>query len=225
MAKLSLFILLFSFQLLATEKTIIGEDQIERLADFDESSEIYQFSRATGRIKVPGPFGINDFCTVSLISEDLIVTAAHCFDKEKLHKWKVYFEYYDRSGKNKAPYKVKEFVFKDKELDIAVLRLTEPAGKKYGFYTIATVAPEIGSELLIVQHPALQPKSISRKDCFYKAFVEGLLIHTCDTENYSSGSPIFNNAGEIVAIHQGWVETDQGDFNYSKMIIDILNEI
>jgi V8-like Glu-specific endopeptidase len=218
-----LLTLLLASQVFANEKTVIGEDDIERLHNIEIQSELYQQSKATGRMQVPGKLSINDYCTVSLISENEVLTAAHCLNKkQKLHKLKVFFEYYDRAGKNKNPYFVKKIVYQDKESDLLILELTEPAGKKYGFYPIAKERPLEGDALLVIQHPALKPKSVSRKNCFYEAYVEELIIHTCDTYNYSSGSPIFNLNYEIVGVHQGWVETSEGDYNYGKFVIDLL---
>ena len=64
-----------------------------------------------------------------------------------------------------------------------------------------------GDKLYVIQHPAGEAKQISDLDCTVKDVpVNGYaprldFSHTCDTLGGSSGSPVFNEAGEVVGLH------------------------
>lgn len=205
----------------AAPSIIIGEDEIEKLHDLDARSEIFQKSAATGRLQLPGTLGIHDYCTVSLISENEIITAAHCLTKRDPMKMTAYFEYYTKATKHNHPFKVKSVKLDAKDIDIAILELEDKPGKIYGFYPFAKQTPAVGEPLLIYEHPGLDVKSLSRKNCAILDHNEANLLHSCDTENYSSGSAILNSRYEIVGIHQG-VVVDQGETaNYGHFVVGL----
>lgn len=201
---LALSTLSVSFSSWASNKVITGEDETESLSQLDPQSEIYRKSSPTGRVKVPGVLGINDYCTISLISGNTAITAAHCFDSNtNFSRLTAYFEYYDRSTRNDRPYRVTRIVSRSLESDIMVLELEGNPGEIYGTYPIATDEPVVGDALVIYQHQGLAPKSVSRVNCQYGGTEGSYFFHTCDTQNYSSGSPILNSRFELVAVHQG----------------------
>lgn len=195
----------------------IGEDEIEKLNTFDKTSEIYKHSRATGRMKIPGPLGIADYCTVSLISSNEILTAAHCLKKEA-EKLSVYFEYYTKESKKINPYRVLSIKYNSPIEDIAILVLEGNPGEIYGKYSFAKKIPKQGSPLIIYQHPGLDEKSISQKNCRILDFDNAELAHSCDTHNYSSGSPILNERFEIVGVHQGSASDLNTTVNYGRIM-------
>lgn len=200
---LTFVLLLISFSIFASPSTVIGEDEIEKLNSFDKNSEIYRQSRPTGRMRIPGLLGIADYCTVSLISPNEILTAAHCLKEKPAEKLTVYFEYYSKDSKKNNPYRVLSIKYNSPVEDIAILVLEDRPGEVYGHYHFAKKIPKTGSSLYVFQHPGLDEKSISRKNCHLLDFDTAELAHSCDTHNYSSGSPILNEKFEIVGVHQG----------------------
>ena len=217
---ISLFLLipLMSF---ASPNVIIGEDELEKLKDLDPRSEIYQKSLPTGRLKLPGPLGIPDYCTVSLVSPRLVITAAHCLKKRDVTKLVVFFEYYTKASKSLNPYPVTAVKLVLEKEDIAILELQGTPGLKYGAYPIAKRSPVINEPLIIYEHPGLDEKSVSRKNCKLDDTDGVELLHTCDTENYSSGSPILNTNFEIVGVHQGAQDTNGVSLNYGRWVIGL----
>ncbi len=215
--------LVISFSLFAAPKVIIGEDEIEKLKDLDPNSEIYLKSKPTGRLKLPGTLGIPDYCTISLISENEVLTASHCLTKRDYTKMVAYFEYYTKQGKTLNPYPVKAIKLNLPSADVAVLELEGTPGKKYGHYSMAREMPAKNEPLIIFEHPGLDEKSVSRKNCFLNDFDNEELAHTCDTENYSSGAPILNNHFEVIGVHQGSLINDSAEFNYGHIIINLIN--
>lgn len=214
---------LISLSLFASPKIIIGEDEIEKLKDLDPTSEIYLMSKPTGRLKLPGTLGIPDYCTISLISENEVLTASHCLTKRDHTKMVAYFEYYTKNGKTLNPYPVKLIKLNIPSADVAILQLEGVPGKKYGYYNLAKEMPAKNEALIIFEHPGLDEKSVSRKNCFLNDFDNEELAHTCDTENYSSGAPILNEKYEVIAVHQGSLATDTNELNYGHIIINLIN--
>ena len=219
---LSLFgALLISLSAAASSNIIIGENEIEKLKDLDPKSEIYLRSLPTGRLKLPGPLGIPDYCTVALIGPNEILTAAHCLTKRDVSKMVAYFEYYTKEQKTQNPYAVKSVKLNLPDEDIAILELEGYPGHKYGFYPLAKTLPEIKEPLIIFEHPGLDEKSVSRKNCFFEDTDQLELLHTCDTEGYSSGSPILNSRFEIIGVHQGSMITENSEYNYGRLVIHL----
>ena len=67
--------------------------------------------------------------------------------------------------------------------------------------------PVAGAPVFIIQHPAGEPKQISKINCAAGTVpVDGRtsasdFTHTCDTVGGSSGSPVFNETGDLVGLH------------------------
>ena len=216
-----LSLLLLSLGASASPEIIIGENEIEKLKDLDPKSEIYLRSLPTGRLKLPGTLGIPDYCTIALISPNEILTAAHCLTKRDVNKMVAYFEFYTKEQKTLNPYSVKSVKLNLPMEDIAILELEGFPGRKYGFYPIAKTVPEMKSPLIIFEHPGLDEKSVSRKNCFFEDTDQLELLHTCDTEGYSSGSPILNSRFEIIGVHQGSMVTENSELNYGRLVIHL----
>ena len=210
--------LLFQAQAHASLRVIIGQNEIEKLSTLDSRSEIYQRSKPTGRLELPGKLGIHDYCTVALISENRVLTAAHCLTKRDPIRMKAYFEYYTKDQKKLNPYPVQKVLMNDTFSDVAILELAGAPGKNYGHYAVAKQMPEAGSPLIVFEHPGLDEKSVSRKNCSLKEVDSGELFHTCDTENYSSGSPILNSQFEIIGVHQGSIANGNDELNYGRIV-------
>ncbi|MBK8904547.1 MAG: trypsin-like peptidase domain-containing protein [Anaerolineaceae bacterium] len=88
------------------------------------------------------------------------------------------------------------------ELDYAVVRLASNPGNKWGYLPLSTQVPPKGSRVNIVQHPNGLPKQISIQNNFVKFANTTKLQYVTSTMPGSSGSPVFNNKWEVVALHR-----------------------
>lgn len=170
--------------------------------------------------KYPGKVSGRRWCTGTLISEDLFLTAGHCFDfydpylemfplavnrhdivRDAMH---VNFNFqYSKSGElqEEAEYDILELLeYRVGGVDYALLRLDGKPGEYFNFANIRNSSIYPGMPLTIVQHPRNLPKVIS----------SGVVSHTdnayvyykhIDTEQGSSGSGVLNTDGELLAVH------------------------
>jgi hypothetical protein len=100
------------------------------------------------------------------------------------------------------------------ELDIAVMRVegspgsrpigvAEPGGEPRGWLNRLSTAPAVsGDDLLIFQHPQGQPLQLAFGTVIDTNANGTRMRHNVSTDHGSSGSPCFNLALELVAVHQ-----------------------
>jgi len=114
---------------------------------------------------------------------------------------------YDSSRASPSTLRLTEIVAKDPELDFALLRLAEPSGRWP--LRLESREPSEDQALLIIQHPAGEPKQVSVLDCRVSgAQITGLTTkltdfgHLCDTLGGSSGSPVQDiKSGTVIGLH------------------------
>lgn len=92
------------------------------------------------------------------------------------------------------------------DLDYCLVALNEMDGgaplSSWGFLEIETKeVPKVGHHVTIVQHPAGGPKQIAITANQVVNVYEHRLQYTTDTMPGSSGSPVFNDAWKVVALH------------------------
>jgi endonuclease G len=97
------------------------------------------------------------------------------------------------------------------ELDFTLIAVRETAngGAKltdFGFKPLAALVDEVlaGESVTIIQHPGGEPKQIALRENFVLALpntVDRYLYYQTDTTPGSSGSPVFNDDWEVVALH------------------------
>jgi endonuclease G len=82
-----------------------------------------------------------------------------------------------------------------------VIRWERP-GNKYGIVRLPTSSTyAVGQHLNIIQHPAGRRKEVALQDNTITGVFPNVLRYTTDTEGGSSGSPVFNNAWDLVSLH------------------------
>jgi len=113
---------------------------------------------------------------------------------------------FDSDGQSAAesPLKAKELVAFDSNLDYAVLRLEFPSTRKP--LTVDHRRIEVTKDsyiaVNIIQYPYGGPKKIAlRNNLVYDCKFPRLRYFT-DTDHGSSGSPVFNDAWQVVALHR-----------------------
>lgn len=203
-------------------ESIVGADQRRHLREYEGAFLLNNPNAAPAVAKLSyirrstSGMRMRYNCTGFLVGEDLFVTNEHCVsDADTCQTAKALFGY-ERTGVGFArptdQYGCSAVIAVDRLHDVALLRLETPtgefpAGQLYGVLDFATSDVQRGDKLFIIQHPAGEAKQISDLDCAVKEVpVNGYapkldFSHTCDTLGGSSGSPVFNEAGEVVGLH------------------------
>ena len=89
----------------------------------------------------------------------------------------------------------------DKALDYTLVELIGDPGDEWGTLTVTTRLPQIEQRVNIIQHPEGLPKQISMQNNFVKYVNPKKLHYVTSTLPGSSGSPVFNDRWEVVALH------------------------
>lgn len=165
------------------------------------------------------------FCTGTMISKDLFLTAAHCVDATITQKYAVFNYETAANSANLLPqehFKVAEIVEDGNNgLDYAILRIEGEPGLKYGFTGIRAVLPPNGHTLSIIQHPKGQAKQFEAGPM---SGVQGnyMLYSDLDTEPGSSGSGVLDQEGMLVGVHTNGGCFSGGGSNRGVKMTDIL---
>jgi hypothetical protein len=93
-------------------------------------------------------------------------------------------------------------------LDYSVVYVEGDPGARYGVIPLpGQLGVYVGDPVAIVQHPLGEPKQIAMVDNEVAYVDDVLLQYLTDTLPGSSGSPVFNDAWELIALHHsgGWL--------------------
>lgn len=142
-----------------------------------------------------------------LIAPDVLLTNRHVFRvKDDAQSAKVRFNYQTDFYGNFLPsdeYDCEpDSLFKNNpDLDYAVVRIKGEPGMKWGFLKLNPIDIQLEGKVNIIQHPAGGPKQIAMNDNEAKYVDETVVQYITDTLPGSSGSPVFNDAWQIIALH------------------------
>lgn len=163
--------------------------------------------------------GSTGYCTGTLITKDLFLTAKHC--AAKCEDIKITFGYLEEQ--REESFNCKELIEEggeDYDSDYFIIRLEGNPGVKWGWYDVSSKAVPAGSELLMIHHPKATPMKVSQKNCKLKMEEGNFLTHRCDTEPGSSGAaillPNYENPEltRIVGVHTlGGCDSDEESTN------------
>ncbi|MGE2731259.1 endonuclease [Mycolicibacterium vaccae] len=188
----------------------------------------YHASRSVGRITIRSAGGgLEGYGTGFLISSRLLLTNNHVLGSvdESVNSY-VEFDY--QAGVDGAPLvpaafalAPQEFFCTDKELDFTVVAVTarNPHGQELAHYgwlrLMAAEGKAIVGELMnIVQHPNGEPKQLALRENKLVDVLDLFLHYETDTAPGSSGSPVFNDQWEVVALHHSGVPKRDANGDY-----------
>ncbi|HEX5593799.1 MAG TPA: DNA/RNA non-specific endonuclease [Solirubrobacterales bacterium] len=176
-------------------------------------------AHAVGRVDI-GPAGgrPGGYGTGSMVAPHVFLTNHHVLpDAETAAASAVEFDFED--GPDGQPRQSRRFAFApdalfvaDEDLDFALVAV-EPdatAVDAYGYNPLIEAEGKVivGECVSIVQHPSGQRKQVALRENKVVDRVEQMLHYRTDTEPGSSGSPVFNDQWEFVALHHASVPSD-----------------
>lgn len=173
-------------------------------------------SRAVCRVQIRDEAGrVVGYGTGSLVSPRLVLTNHHVLPTAEAAKISaVEFDYED--GANGQPLQPRVFTLDpdslfvaDEERDFALVAVaaSDATLNEFGFNRMieATGKAVVGEFVTIVQHPRGEKKRVSLRENRIVDMLDTFLHYEADTEPGSSGSPVFNDQWEVVALHHASV--------------------
>jgi endonuclease G len=173
-------------------------------------------ARAVGRISIRDERGrLRGYGTGSLVSPELLLTNHHVLTDAGVAAHSIVeFDYQD--GIDGLPLSVQafgldpqRFFIADETLDFALVAVRADAGTlaPRGFNRLIEAEGKaiVGDFVTIIQHPEGGKKQIALRENRIVDMLPDFLHYETDTEPGSSGSPVFNDQWEIVALHHASV--------------------
>jgi endonuclease G len=173
-------------------------------------------ARSVGRVNIREPNGrLAGYGTASLVSPQLMLTNHHVLpDANTAASSSIEFNYQEGlDGRPLVPKLVAldpaRLFMADKGLDFALVAIIGDPQDLAGLGFNRLIAEEgkaiVGDFVTIIQHPQGQMKQVALRENRIVDVLERFLHYETDTEPGSSGSPVFNDQWEMVALHHASV--------------------
>ena len=172
-----------------------------------------QVARPVARISTSTGSGYF-YGTGFLVSPRLMLTNHHVFSSEdEAGRSVAEFNYKrlpDGSFTKAFPFRFvpEDFFLTDKELDYTLVALRdEPELEQFGWLRLIQETGKlmVGEKVNIIQHPNGEPQQIAVRENQVVDELELFIHYKTDTAPGSSGSPVFNDQWEVVALHHSGV--------------------
>ncbi|MFJ4559844.1 endonuclease [Streptomyces massasporeus] len=208
----------FTGEVLGLER-LIGRNNLTPVAFLEEG---VRASRSVGRVTISGPGGGHG--TGFLVSSSLLLTNNHVLrDARVAARSTVAFAFQDGVDGNPLTPAVFQleparFFVTDRALDYSLVAVA-PLGAQgeelssFGRLVLSDAQGKVvvGEFVNIVQHPRGEPKQLALRDNQIMDVLERFLHYESDTREGSSGSPVFNDQWEVVALHHSAVPQTDGE--------------
>ncbi|MFF9221065.1 endonuclease [Streptomyces viridosporus] len=202
----------FTSEVLGLER-LIGRNNLTPVAFLEEGVQV---SRSVGRITISGPGGGHG--TGFMVSPSLLLTNNHVLrSAEEASRSKVAFAFQDGIDGSPLvpavfPLEPLRFFVTDRALDYSLVAVA-PRGvqgealSSFGRLALSEAEGKVvvGEFVNIIQHPRGEPKQIALRENQIVDVLERFLHYESDTREGSSGSPVFNDQWEVVALHHSAV--------------------
>jgi V8-like Glu-specific endopeptidase len=94
--------------------------------------------------------------------------------------------------------------FTHPDMDCTLIELAGDPGNHWGWLPLdSNASVVVGERVNIIQHPAGLPKRISMQNNFVDFVDHKVIRYQTATDDGSSGSPVFNDSWQLVAVHHG----------------------
>ena len=208
------------------EAVLADNPNYELLSTYNEASRFQRLGRPVGRLDILLANGRMTFCTASVVSEDHVITNAHCLPGNhpsppaQASLLMNYLEVDDPGSTVRYSVDITP-VEENRELDYSILRVEGDPAAQFGKVALRFRDPSPGEALLVIHHPAGLPKHVTRGGCRArtpKALSGNNVLHLCDTLPGSSGAPVFSEEnGHFVGLHfAGGTAPGAGLSNFAK---------
>ena len=187
------------------------------------STVLIDYSTGPGEMSERGGTG-------TLLPNGWILTCRHVIrDKQQAANARIYFDY-KRDGSGQIPSQSEGlelapdlgFETKVDGLDWVLVKLKDHTPQAFPFYVAPLDNPKLqeGQKLTIFQFPYKHYLKFAQGDC--SNISNGRVYYTIDTDRGSSGGPVLNDAGDLVAIHKADKDSSSNQGVPLKAIIDEL---
>jgi V8-like Glu-specific endopeptidase len=142
-----------------------------------------------------------------LVTQNLLLTNNHVLPSSELLLSTIFRFNYEENFQGEAQAtdeyrpKTNGIFHTNQVLDYTLVEIEGEPGQKWGWLPLTSTKVRRDSRVNIIQHPQGQPKQISLQNNFVQYVGGNVVQYVNSTLPGSSGSPVFNDAWEVVALH------------------------
>ncbi len=182
---------------------IIGERTLRPISFLQQGLEV---SRAVAYIGVRNSQA-SWSGTGFLVARNLLLTNNHVLPSSDLLSGTIFRFNYEENFQGEAQtnyeYRPKSngIFHTNQALDYTLVEIEGEPGQKWGWLPLTSRGIKRDNRVNIIQHPLGQPKQISLQNNFVQYVGGNVVQYVTSTLQGSSGSPVFDDAWEVVALH------------------------